>query len=62
MLVDICSDNNNTSCIVRLAVTNLILTRNHIEIDPASVNALNHTLGTKDIVRLYEAFQDFFNL
>ena len=62
MLMDFGTNYYNTSGIIRLAFTNLILTRNHIEIDPASVNALNHTLGTKDIVRLYEAFQDFFNL
>ena len=44
MLVDICSDNNDTSCIVRLAITNLVLARNHIKVNPLAVCALYHAL------------------
>ena len=62
MLMDLGADYYNTSGVIRLTLTDLILTRNHIKINPASVRALNHTLRTKDIVRIYEALKDFLDL
>ena len=52
MLVDICSDNNYTSCIVRLAITNLVLARNHIKVQPGAIGTLHHPFGAEDIVRI----------
>ena len=62
MFMNTCSDYHNSSGIVWLSFTNLILTWNHIKINPCSVHTFNHTFGTKNIVRRCKLLQNIFQL
>ncbi len=58
MLVDICSDHAQTSRIIRLAVTQLVLPRHHVKINPGAVLILHHALRTENgsiVVRLAQS-------
>ena len=57
MLMNLCSNYNKTSCVIRLTISKLIITWNHIKVYPLAVYAFNHTLCTKNSVILYEALE-----
>ena len=59
MLVDICTDDTETSGIIRLTVTQLILARNHIKVQPGTIGTLHHTFGAEDIVRIDKLLKYF---
>ena len=57
MFVKLSSDYYETTCIVWLTISKLIITWNHIKVNPLSVYSFNHTLGTKNSVILYETLK-----
>ena len=48
MFVNICTDNYQTSCVIRLTGTQFVLAIYQIKVDPCAVSRLYHTLGTDD--------------
>ena len=65
ILVEICSDNADASGKLRLSVSYLALTRNHIEILPAAVRTRKYSLCTQNLTvlcALAQFLNDFFYL
>lgn len=46
------SDYHDTSGVIRLTLTDLILARNHIKVQPGAIGTLHHPFGAEDIVRI----------
>ena len=46
------SDYHDTSGVIRLTLTDLILARNHIKVQPGTIGTLHHAFGAEDIVRI----------
>ena len=53
------SDYHDTSGVIRLALTDLILARNHIKVQPGAIGTLHHTFGAEDIVRIDKLLKYF---
>ena len=48
LFVQVCSDYTDTSCIIRLSLTSLIFSRDHIKLFPASILHLNNSFCTQN--------------
>ena len=53
------SDYHDTSGEIRLTLTDLILARNHIKVQPGTIGTLHHTFGAEDIVRIDKLLKYF---
>ena len=53
------SDYHDTSGVIRLTLTDLILARNHIKVQPGTIGTLHHTFGAEDIVRIDKLLKYF---
>ena len=45
--------------VIRLTLTDLILARNHIKVQPGAIGTLHHTFGAEDIVRIDKLLKYF---
>ena len=53
------SDYHDTSGVIRLTLTDLILARNHIKVQPGTIGTLHHPFGAEDIVRIDKLLKYF---
>ena len=64
MFINICTNYTKSSCIIRLTFTKFVFARNHIKINPGTINTFYHTFCTKDCTIIFcitENLKDFFN-
>ena len=53
------SDYHDTSGVILLTLTDLILARNHIKVQPGTIGTLHHPFGAEDIVRIDKLLKYF---